>query len=158
MATDKERFSASVRPETLETLNQESEDRNLNRSRTIEQIVDEWQQPDTPDWARRVDTMTAIVQVSFVALVLSMLLAITLPVVAFVAPSVRPQLIQFGVAFQQLAGAFLVVMLATNIQIGRLRKEYEQVGYAAQLGGYPQYLAERLGLTEQQTEEVEADA
>lgn len=151
MATDKERFSASVRPETLETLNQESEDRNLNRSQTIEQIVDEWQQPDTPDWARRVDTMVTIGQVSLVALGLSMLLAITLPVVAFVAPSVRPQLIQFGVAFQQLAGAFFVVMLATNIEIARLRKRHESVGYGAQV-------RQLLGLNDVQATEDATDA
>lgn len=159
MATDKERFSASVPTETLETLNQESEDRGLNRSQTLEQIVDEWQQPDTPAWAERVDTLATIGQVSLVALSLSITLGLALPLVAFVAPSMRPQLVRFGVSFQQLGGAFLIVMAATNIEIARLRKRYESVGYAAQLGGYPQYLRQRLGLADpQDDEEASVDA
>lgn len=152
MSTEKERFSASVRTDTLETLNQESEDRGLNRSQTIEQIVDEWQEPETPGWAQRVDTMAAIAQVSLVSLVLSVLLSIALPVVAFILPSARPQLVQFGIAFQQLAGAFLVVMLATNIRIARLRKHHEQVTYGTQA-------RQLLGLSDgQDDDEVGADA
>jgi hypothetical protein len=58
---EKTRFSARVKTDTLDTIDDHSDETGLNRSATIDQIVEEWEQGDdrSPD-ARRFDQLDAV--------------------------------------------------------------------------------------------------
>jgi predicted phage tail protein len=94
MAADKTRFSARVREDTLAALDDEADERDLNRSQTIDRLVEEWQSESEADDQRvawdehaigaRLTHWASVSVFSAVALVLAQLVAVVLGTAAVV--------------------------------------------------------------------------
>lgn len=121
---DKTRFSARVKTDTLDTIDDHSDETGLNRSATIDQIVEEWQQAGTDDApADAYATLSAVggtLWASFVAL--TMLFGVSLAATA-----------ALGVAFAgtaatvlQMMGLLLALLVGVTVERGRrLVRDYD---------------------------------
>jgi predicted GNAT superfamily acetyltransferase len=128
---EKQRFSARVRAETLEEIDEYAEETGLNRSATIDRLVTEWREhTDTDtDATRRVAYLSEQIRVLFWGFFLAVVVAIALALSAFVAPS----MVGAAIALLQVGALAVLAIVALYLRVARIRKQAGDGGYMTQL-------------------------
>jgi len=111
---EKQRFSARVRAETLEEIDEYAEETGLNRSATIDRLVTEWREhTDTDtDATRRVAYLSEQIRVLFWGFFLAVVVAI---------------------ALLQVGALAVLAIVALYLRVARIRTQAGDGGYMTQL-------------------------
>lgn len=124
---EKQRFSARVRAETLEEIDEYSEETGLNRSATIDRLVAEWREHTDTD-TRRVAYLTEQIRVLAWGVGLAVVVALALALSAFVAPS----MVGAAITLLQVAALAVVAIAALYFRVAQIRKHAGDGGYMTQ--------------------------